>query len=206
MKRLLLLVLTSGALLNAQPPAQTETEGVALEHATFTVRLLSPISTNTSSEGDMFTAVVEEPAEYRAAIFEGRITKLKKSKKGLGKGKAEIAFQFDAITFNGKTTLVDADLTEVANSKGVKSVDEEGQVIGKTSNKKRIIASAVGAGAGAVVGGILGGGKGAALGSMIGLGAGTAVGLTMTTTGANLEFLPGSTFTLDVSDPARPKQ
>jgi hypothetical protein len=206
MKRCVFAVLACVVALSTRLSAQVQTESLGLQHSTFVVKLLSPISTKTSSEGDMFTAVVEEPTQYKDAVVEGKITKLKKPKKGVGKGKSEIAFQFESLTFNGKTVPVDVELKEVANSKGVKAVDEEGQVVGKTSNKKRIATAAAGAGIGALVGALAGGAKGAAAGSAIGLGAGIAIGLTMTTTGSDLEFLPGSTFTLDVSDSTRQKK
>jgi len=199
---LLLFALESvGAQQSAQ--TQSEPEGFGLQNASFVVRLLSPISTKTSSEGDMFTALVEQPAEYQGAVFEGKITRLKKPKKGVGKGKAEIVFQFESVTFRGKTVPVTADLKDVVNSKGVKGVDEEGQVIGRTSNKKRIGAALAASGIGALLGGLAGGAKGAATGAAIGAGVGVAIGLTMTTTGAELEFLPGSLFTLEVSDRTR---
>ncbi|HLK63019.1 MAG TPA: hypothetical protein VKU19_06245 [Bryobacteraceae bacterium] len=197
MSRLLFLTLLF-TIVNVPAPAQVQPLG--LKHVTFVVKLMSPISTNTSNPGDTFAALVESPSEYHGAVFVGKITKLKKPKKGVGKGKAEIAFQFDALTANGNTHPVIADLKDVTNSKGVKSVDEEGQIIGKTSNKKRVGAAAGGAGLGVLIGALGGGAQGAAVGGAAGLAAGIAIGLTMTTTGSQLEFLPGSHFTLDVSD------
>jgi hypothetical protein len=203
MRRLIFFALAYAIAFSSQLPAQTQPPGLGLKNASFVVKLLSPISTKTSNQGDMFTAVVEQPTDYQGAVIEGKITKLKKPKKGVGKGKAEIAFQFESITVNGNTMPVSADMKEVTNSKGVKAVDEEGQVIGKTSNKKRVGAAVAGAGLGAVVGALAGGARGAAAGSMVGLGVGLAVGLKMTTSGSDLEFLPGSHFTLYVSDRTR---
>jgi hypothetical protein len=200
MRRLLFPTLLV-VVVNIPAPAQVQPLG--LKHAIFVVKLTSPISTNTSSPGDTFAALVEAPSEYEGAVFVGTITKLKKPKKGIGKGKAEIAFQFEALTARGNTYPVKADLKDVTNSKGVKSVDEEGQVIGKTSNKKRVGAAAVGAGLGVLIGALAGGAQGAAAGGAAGLAAGIAIGLKMTTTGSQLEFLPGSHFTLDVSDRTR---
>src|SRR5437660_233307 len=126
MKFLFSLVLWTALPLTAQTPPQPP-EALGLQHVTLVAKLLSPISTKTSTQGDVFTALVEEPPEYQGAVLEGKITKLKKPKKGVGKGKAEIAFEFDTVTFNSKNAPVTADLKEVANSKGVKSVDEEGR-------------------------------------------------------------------------------
>lgn len=198
MRRLLFLMLLLVVVVNV--PARAQVQPLGLKDATFVVKLTSPISTRTSSPGDTFAALVESPSEYQGAVFVGRITKLKKPRKGVGKGKAEIAFRFEALTARGNTYPVMADLRDVTNSKGVRSVDEEGQVIGKTSNKKRFGAAAAGAGLGVLIGALAGGAQGAAAGGAAGLAAGIAIGLRMTTTGSQLEFLPGSHFTLDVSD------
>ncbi len=201
MKHSRFVLFAAGAVFSAHLSAQpAQQAALGLKNTPFVVKLLSPISTKTSSQGDRFTAIVEEPSEHQGAVFEGKITKLAKPKKGVGKGKAEIAFEFDSMTANGTTVPIAADLKDVTNSQGVKSVDEEGQVIGKTSNKKRVGAAVAGAGLGALVGALAGGANGAAVGSVAGLGLGLAVGLTMTTSGAELEFLPGSHFTLSVSD------
>jgi hypothetical protein len=205
MKVLLLIVLGVAATLSAQPPVASGTEAFGLEHASFLVKLLSPISTKTSREGDTFTVTVEEPAQYQGASMEGKITKLDSPKRGIGGGKAQVAFEFDTLTFNSRTAPVTVELKDVQNSKGVKAVDEEGHVIGTTSNKKRAFSTLAGGAAGAGIGAIAGGASGAAKGGAIGAAAGLALGLTMTTAGSDLEFLPGSQFRLDVSDRARQK-
>jgi hypothetical protein len=202
MKRLLFLAVGVAAL-GAQTPAASQTQPLGLQHVSIVAKLLSPISTKTSSEGDMFTATVEEPSQYQGAVLEGKITKLKKPSKGTGKGKPSIAFEFNTITFNSVTSPVTVDLREVQNSKGVKAVDEEGRAIGKTSNTKRALATLAGGALGAGLGALAGGAQGAAKGGAIGLAAGLALGLTMTTVGSDLEFMPGSHFTLDVSDRGR---
>jgi len=107
---------------------------------------------------------------------------------------------FDSLSFGGRTLSVAAVLEDVSNSKGVKNVDEEGRVIGKTSNKKRVGSVIGGALTGALIGAMSAGGVGAAVGAGAGAGAGLAVGLTMTTTGSQIEFRPGSIFTLKISD------
>jgi len=203
MKCLLFIAVGVAATLSAQTPPEPQTQALGLQHVSLVAKLLSPISTKTSNEGDMFTAIVEEPTQYQGAVLEGKVTKLKRPKKGTGKGKAELAFEFDTITFNSTSAPVTVDLKEVQNSKGVKAVDEEGRVIGKTSNKKRVFAALAGGALGAGIGALAGGAQGAAKGGAIGLAAGLALGLTMTTAGSDLEFLPGSHFTLDVSDRGR---
>jgi hypothetical protein len=171
----------------------------------FVVKLLSPLSTRTAREGDTFTGSVETPSQYQGALVEGKITKLKKPRKGKGTGKPEIQFQFDTFTYNNRTGRIAANLVDVANSQGVRNVDEEGRVVGKTSNKKRVGAVAAGAAAGALIGVLTGGGAGAAVGAAAGAAAGLVIGVKMTTTGSDIEFRPGSRFTLTVSDATNKK-
>src|SRR5258708_29412640 len=116
--------------------AQSTGPDFGLKNTVFVVKLLSPLSTKTAEQGDAFPASVEQPNQYQGTIMEGRITKLKRPERGVGKGKAEIDFQFERLTFNGRTGLVKADLKDVKNSQGVRKVDEEGRVIGVSSNKK----------------------------------------------------------------------
>jgi hypothetical protein len=185
----------------AQEPNGTPAQhGFGLKNQTMTLRLLSPLNTATANEGDQFTLVVESPAVWQGGIVTGRITKINRPQRGVGKGKAEIKFAFEQLTWNERTESISANLGEVSNSKGVSNVDEEGRVIGKTSNKKRFGAFLAGAAAGALIGGLEAGGSGAAIGAAAGAGAGLIIGLSMTTTGSDIEFQPGSHFTLTVSD------
>jgi hypothetical protein len=183
------------------PPGATV--GFGLHDTTFVVRLLSPLSTRTAREGDTFTASVEEPSQYQGAAMEGRITRLKRPRKGVGKGKAEVQFRFERLTINGRTATITADLKDVKNSQGLNGVDEEGRAIGVASNKKRILSTLVLGGIGAGIGAAAGGAQGAAVGGAAGAAAGLLIGLKMTTTGSDIEFRPGSVFTLSVSDAGR---
>jgi len=197
-----LLVAISAGLLCAQAPPQ-RISGFGLKDTTFVVNLLSPLSTKTGKAGDTFTASVEVPSRYQGAVIEGRITKLKRPGKGVGKGKAKVQFHFDTLTFNNQIAPVVANLVEVANSQGVKNIDDEGGTIGVTSNRKRALAALIGGGIGAGIGAAAGGAQGAAIGAAAGAGAGLMIGLTMTTTGSDVEFRPGSKFTLTISDTGR---
>ena len=197
---MLIALISLGAI---QSPAQTETPKFGLQDEIFVVRLLSPLSTKTAKEGDVFTSAVEEPESFKGAIMEGRITRLKKPEKGTGKEKAEMQFRFETLTFKNRTEQVRAELKDVKNSAGKSKVDEEGHVVGVSSNKKRILATLLGAGAGAAVGAATGGAKGAGIGAGAGAAAGLLIGLKMTTAASDIEFKPGSTFTLAVSDTAQ---
>lgn len=181
----------------AQYPAQY---GLGLKDVQFEARLLMPISTEASKRGDRFPAQILSPPNFRGGIIEGQITKVSKAK---GRKKAEILFQFEKLNIRGRSFPVRADLRDVANSKGVKNVDEEGQVIGKSSHKKQLAGAAVGAGIGALIGGLMNGSKGAAAGAGIGAAAGFVIAVSFTTSGSQIDFAPGSIFTLVVSDSTR---
>jgi hypothetical protein len=183
------------AVLCGQIP---QNQSFGLHNVEFVVKLLSPINTSTARAGDAFTASVDTPSEYRGAAIEGRITKLRKAKRA--GGKAEVQFQFETLTYNSRTGRISAELHSVVNSKGMKNVDEEGRIIGKTSKKKRIGATVGGAALGGIIGAVAGGASGAAIGAAAGAAGGLMVGVTMTTSGSNIEFGPGSIFTLRVSD------
>jgi hypothetical protein len=203
MRVLCVAIIGAVATLCAQNGPAPAAGPFGLQHATFVAKLLSPISTKTSNEGDGFTVLVEEPAAYQGAVLEGKISRLNKPKKGVGKGQAEVSFEFNTLTFQSKSGPVTVDLQDVANSQGVKSVDEEGHVIGKTSNRKRGLAALAGGALGAGIGAATGGASGAAKGGVIGAAAGLALALTMTTAASDLDFQPGAHFILDVSDRAR---
>jgi hypothetical protein len=175
-----------------RPPAP-----LGLKDVEMTVKLMSPISTKTSQRGDRFSAQVMAPELYKDAVIEGHINTIKKPKK---RDKAEVSFAFEAITVRGATHPVQADLKEIANSQGVKDVDEEGRAIGKSSKKKAVESALIGSAVGALLGGVVAGGKGAAAGAGAGAAAGLLIGITFTTSGSDMEFAPGSRFTLLVSD------
>jgi hypothetical protein len=173
-----------------------------LHNAQLVATLLSPMSSDTSRKNDHFTAKVDSPPHYRGAILTGIITESKQPGKGfagLGARKnAEMAFQFETLTYRNIQYPVSATLTAVTNKQGVKGVDDEGHVIGTTSEKKPVVATLVGAGTGAVVGGLTH--LGVVKGTAIGAGAGLLIGMTMTTQAQSIQFSPGTQFTLNVSD------
>jgi hypothetical protein len=197
MRNLLWAAMMAGLL--AREPALA----ADLNPTTATAKLTAPISTKTSRQGDRITAVVETPQPLEGAVLEGQVTKVKAPQRGLGKGKPEIVFQFDTMTFNGSSSPISANLTGVSNSKGVSNVDEEGQTIGRTSNAKRAIGTLIGAGAGAAIGAAAGGGSGAAKGAAIGGAAGLLISVTMTAAGSDIELFPGSRLTIELSSRTR---
>lgn len=159
------------------------------------VKLLGPVSTETSQKGDKITAQVLSPDQCKGASVEGKVTDSKSGSRY--KGKSTLGLSFDTLQLQNQAVPIRGVVKSVINSQGAPDVDEEGHVIKKTSNVKW---AAAGAGAGAVLGGLLGGAKGAAIGA----GAGAAVSLAairVAVKAPSISFAPGSVFILGVSAP-----
>lgn len=196
----ILLVLESNGAL-----AQDQGIPIVANNQTFEVELLKPVSTQTSKKGDPVNAIVRTPAQFEGSEMTGVISRMKVPKKGFSGGRAELVFGFNTLHFNGQAIPVHASLVEVTNSKGVKGVDEEGRVIGKSSSSKRAKGALGGAMAGALLGAVLqGGASGAFAGAAAGAAAGFIVASTMTAKGENIDFQKGSHFTLDVRQSGAP--
>ena len=170
--------------------------GGGIQAGTVTARLLSDLNTRTARDNDEMTLLVES-GPYRGGYLKGVITKAKRPGKLIGRGKSEISFQFEQLTFNGRTFPVSAELKRISNSRGKANVDEEGRAIGAgPSGKKRGLIAAVGAATGATIGAIAGGAKGAVIGGAAGAGAGLVASYTIVASGSDLELNKGSVFTL----------
>jgi hypothetical protein len=172
--------------------------GDKIKNQTFVVNLTSPISTKDSKPGDTITALVLEPSEFQGAVIEGHVRKVEPAK-NMEAPKASIAFGFETLTTGDTTYKIQADLQDVVNSKGVAKVDEEGQVIAKGNGGKRAAGALGGAGLGSLAGGMLGGGWGALAGAAAGGALGYVIALDVTASSHNIEFYPGTHFTLAVT-------
>jgi hypothetical protein len=185
-----LLVLTARAALAGDKVGKNKT---------LVVNLTSPISTKDSKPGDTFTAVVLEPEEFQGSVVEGHVRKVDPAQ-NMEAPKAHISFAFETLTLADNTTYkIQADLKDVMNSQGKPKVDEEGQVIGQGNGAKRALFGAGGAGLGSLAGGMLGGGLGSLAGGFAGGFAGYAISLDVTASSHNIEFYPGTHFTLEVT-------
>lgn len=166
-----------------ETPSQTHGSG------TMTARLLSAINTHTASQGDTFTAKLED-GPYRGQILSGSIKRLKKGKKNC---EMELAFN----KLNGKPIPIGLDLVDITNAQGVKGVDDENNKIsGKSSKKKVALVTAAGATIGGVIGALKGGKKGAAIGAGAGGGAGFLLSMTVMSRAQDVDLQPGSRLTL----------
>lgn len=175
---------------------------LAAQNGVYRVRLLSPLSTKLNKDGDTISARVVAPAALSGAIVEGVVKKSKSSKNlKVMQTKSELLFGFHTLHLKNKTQkLIDTQVLSMKNSKGKKNVDEEGQIVEKSTGTKRI---AILTGAGAAIGGVFKRGKGAATGAAAGAAAGVIL-TTFASSAPSIQFETGSEFELDVKERAKP--
>lgn len=192
---MLLLTALLPISITRQVSGDPRSEGFkAPRNTRFTLELLSPISTARNQKGDSFRCIVVAPSEYRSAIVDGQLTKVKAS--GKATGKSEIAMAFRSITLpngtSGKFEAQIAEVYEVIGSANQGKADSEGKVGAKSYRKRDALRIALGAGIGAAIGAVVGGGTGAAIGAAIG--GGLAAAGTLSEKGPDLEFSDGTRF------------
>ena len=170
---------TEPYLTEVTVPAGT-TLVLALDHA---------LASDVSQVEDAVTAQLRRSVmvDDRLAIPEGSlaigaVTAVEAS--GKVRGRATLAFRFDHLDIESHRYDIHSD-TVSYQAKGSRS-----------SDAKKI---GIGAGAGAVIGGLLGGKKGAGAGAAIGGGAGTA--MVLTTAGDEVKLRAGTTVELSLSQP-----
>jgi len=179
------------ALLAIAPAASLRGQTIP-PNSKLTVKLLGPLSTKTNKVGDKISAQVIAPDAFKGDIAEGVVKRVKNG--GKIHGKSVLNFTFDTLFAHGQSIPIESNILSLTNSHGQANVDEEGQVIKKKNNLGKVaLATALGAGLGA----ILGGGRGAAIGAGAGL-AGSLVLIEMATKGPSIDFAPGSEFVLSV--------
>jgi hypothetical protein len=131
------------------------------------VRLNDTLTSVDSRVGDPFTATVVEAGEYQNARVYGHITDIDMS--GKIKGHTSMMLRFDRLVMpDGRRAPIQAELIELYHGPSGEKVDVEGAIESGGRGRKSIEHTAIGAGAGALLGGIFGGGKGAGIGSIVG--------------------------------------
>jgi len=129
------------------------------------------------------TIVVDEVTVLPAGTgLRGVVTGVERSAKV--KGRASLAFRFTSLT-------VDDEQYDIRTSSVARQAEG--------TKKKDATKIGIGAGAGAIIGGIVGGGKGAAIGTAVGGGAGT--GVVLATRGEEVRLAAGTPVTVTLSDP-----
>jgi hypothetical protein len=131
------------------------------------IRLDDTLTSTDSQVGDPFSATVVDRGEYHNARVYGHISGITTS--GRLKGNTTMMLRFDRLIMpNGHRARLHAELVELYDAPSGEKVDVEGAIQSGGRGRTSVIHTAIGAGAGALLGGIFGGGKGAGIGSVVG--------------------------------------
>jgi hypothetical protein len=133
----------------------------------FRIRLDDTLTSEYSEVGDPFSATVVDKGEYRDARVYGHISAIDQS--GKFRGHTTMILSFDRLQMpDGRRAKINAEIVQLYHAPSGESVDVEGAIESTGRGKKTFEHTAIGAGAGALLGAIFGGGKGAGLGSIFG--------------------------------------
>src|SRR5215469_2764437 len=131
------------------------------------VRLDDTLTSTDSQVNDPFSATVVDQGEYQNARVYGHIVQIDPS--GKIEGHTSMMLRFDRLVMpDGRRAPMNAEIVELYHAPSGERVDVEGAIESGGRGRKTIEHTAIGAGAGALLGGIFGGGKGAGIGSVIG--------------------------------------
>ena len=166
---------------------------------TLVVALNSGLSTQTAQQGDRFTAVVRQPAQYEGATIEGHVSNVERS--GRITGRSELTLSFDTIRLrDGRSYRFAGILEGVRSARGERvAIDNEGAVRDNSQTDRTVQRTAIGTAVGAIIGAIAGGGKGAAIGAIVGAGGGA--GSVYVQGRDDLELEPGTELTIRSTGP-----
>lgn len=146
----------------------TATQGFSLpDDVALRIRLDDTLTSVDSEVGDPFSATVVDQGDYQGARVYGHITQIDAS--GRIKGRTSMMLRFDRLVMpDGRRARIRAEIVELYHAPSGEKVDVEGAIESSGRGRKSIEHTVIGAGAGALLGGIFGGGKGAGIGSIIG--------------------------------------
>ena len=106
-----------------------------------------------------FSATVVDKGEYRNARVYGHIAEIEMS--GRVKGSTSMVLRFDRFVMpDGRRAPIHAEIVELYHAPSGEKVDVEGAIESGGRGRTSVVHTAIGAGAGALLGGIFGGGKG----------------------------------------------
>jgi hypothetical protein len=159
---LVALVIIASSPLLASTQSFSVPDDVALR-----IRLDDTLTSTDSQVGDPFSATVVEKGDYQNARVYGHITQIDMS--GKIKGHTSMMLRFDRLVMpDGRRAPIHAEIVELYHAPSGEKVDVEGAIESGGRGRKTIEHTVIGAGAGALLGGIFAGGKGAGIGSIVG--------------------------------------
>ena len=158
---LAVIIITASPLLGSTPKFNVP-DDLALR-----IRLDDTLTSTDSQVGDPFSATVVDKGVYQNARVYGHVTQIDMS--GRIKGHTSMMLRFDRLVMpDRRRAPIHAEIVELYHAPSGEKVDVEGAIESGGRGRKTIEHTAIGAGAGALLGGIFGGGKGAGIGSVIG--------------------------------------
>jgi hypothetical protein len=161
------LFLFAVLLMAASPLLASTSTFVVPNDIALQIRLDDTLTSVDSSVGDPFSGTVVDQGEYRNARVYGHIAEIQMS--GRVKGHTSMVLRFDRLVMSdGRRAPIHAEIVELYHAPSGEKVDVEGAIESGGRGRKSIEHTAIGAGGGALLGGIFGGGKGAGIGSVIG--------------------------------------
>jgi len=162
------LIVGLGALVIAALPLCASTPNFSVpDDVALRIRLDDTLTSNDSEVGDPFSATVVDQGDYQGARVYGHVAQVDMS--GKIKGHTTMLLRFDRLVMpDGRRAPIHAEIVELYHAPSGEKVDVEGAIESGGRGRKSIEHTAIGAGAGALLGGIFGGGKGAGIGSIIG--------------------------------------
>jgi hypothetical protein len=160
-------LLATVMILGTSPLFASASNFVVPNDVALRIRLDDTLTSNESRVGDPFSATVVDQGEYQSARVYGHIAEIQMS--GRVKGSTSMVLRFDRLLMpDGRRAPIHAEIVELYHAPSGEKVDVEGAIESGGRGRKSIEHTAIGAGAGALLGGIFGGGKGAGIGSVIG--------------------------------------
>jgi hypothetical protein len=135
------------------------------------IRLDDTLTSKYSMERDPFSGTVMDQGLYQGARVYGTIQTIDKS--GRFRGHTTMILGFNRLIMpDGRRAPISAEIVRLYHAPSGEFVDVEGAIESGGRGKKTFEHTAIGIGAGALLGGIFGGGRGAGLGSIFGGAAG----------------------------------
>jgi hypothetical protein len=159
-------LITQTAVARANPAPQSSSFSVP-QWTSLRIRMDDTLTSKYSMEGDPFSATVMDDGLYQGARVYGTIQTIDTS--GRFHGHITMILVFNRLMMpDGQRAPISAEIVKLYHAPSGEFVDVEGAIESRGRGKTTFVHTAIGAGAGALLGGIFGGGQGAGIGSIIG--------------------------------------
>ena len=161
------VILVLGLVIAAVPLRGSTQSFNVPDDVALRIRLDDTLTSVDSEVGDPFSATVVDSGDYQNARVYGHVAQIDLS--GRVKGHTSMMLRFDRLVMpDGRRAPIHGEIIELYHAPSGEKVDIEGAIESGGRGRKSVEHTVIGAGAGALLGGIFGGGKGAGIGSVIG--------------------------------------